>query len=508
VETIPIASSLNNSTPRSSTDDTTGQGPKRTVEVDFRELADGTLVEMIEDPHNETKSLLAIWKNGQVRYVEKLECGDQVLVPVPKDANTIRHVRLAKGTESYDSVKALLQDIIRVLHLTLELSTEQMLLLGSFVLSICFVEKLPIAPYVAFVGPPGSGKTTALRILNLLCRRSLLTTDISSAAFYELCDRMTPTLLIDETATVDNRRKLFHLLRTGTTQDFVAVRKGSTFKSYGARVVSWVELPDDAALNSRCLLISMKSCRRRDLLTPADPRILLLAERLQRQLLQFRLMNFKTLALPKISREEELQPRTRDLFRALALPLGEEKETCEALRWLLKQQEFLREVLSVYQSAVLDFLYDAIHSNPELNGLRIVALTEGVNVSLRRTGESGNLSEKRVSNILTSLHLTNRTRTNVGYVLWLDRETREEIHSLVLTHGMNTGPAPEMSARCELCQITSERSKSGETTKPIKESKRVEANCSRERRARREHGKRKTRGKPARVVPAASSRRP
>lgn len=487
-----------------SADDATIQKPKRSVEVDFCELEDGTLVELIENPHDATKSILAICENGQIRYVEKLERDNQVLVPIPKDVGVIRHVSLANATEPFDSIRNLLADIMVVLRATLELSIEQIILLASFVLSTWFVEKLPIAPYVAFVGPPGSGKTTALRVLNLLCRRSLLTADISSAAFYEACNQMTPTILIDEAATVSNRRELFHLLRAGTTQGFIAVRKNNFFKSYGARVVSWIELPDDPALNSRCILIPMKSCTRTDLLLPTDPFIVSQAKKLQRQLLQFRLKNFKTLALPKIMEKEKLQTRTRDLFRALALPLGEDKEICEVLVELLRQQESLREVLSIYQSAVLGFLYEAIHSCPEWNALSIMELTEGINAVLRQRGEPGRISEKKVSTILTSLHLTNRTRTNSGYVLWLDRQTREEIHSLARTYRLNTGPTSAMSALCELCQILGGRPTGGPTTKPIAES---EANGLRERRELREHGKRRTKRKPTRAVPATSSRR-
>jgi hypothetical protein len=43
------------STSQSSTDDPKGRETKQTVEVDFRELADGTLVETIEDPHDPTE---------------------------------------------------------------------------------------------------------------------------------------------------------------------------------------------------------------------------------------------------------------------------------------------------------------------------------------------------------------------------------------------------------------------------------------------------------------------
>ncbi len=217
-----------------------------------------------------------------------------------------------------------------------------------------------------------------MRILSLLCRRSLLTTDISSAAFYEICDRMTSTVLFDEAATVTNRRELFHLLRAGTTQGFAAIRKGNSFKSYGVRVVSWLELPDDAALSSRCILIPMKSSNRTDLLAPSDPRILQRAEKLQQQLLQFRLAKYDTLILPKVPREAELQPRTRDLFRSLALPIAEQKEYCEGICWLLKKRESLQNILSANQSAAVDYLYEIIHCNPKAGSFRIMELTESV----------------------------------------------------------------------------------------------------------------------------------
>ncbi len=497
-ETVPNASSLNYSAPESSADDATSQKSKRILEVSFSELPDGTLLEMIENPHDSAKSLLAISNNGQVRYEEKLERGNQVLVPFPKDSSIIRHVRLAKGAECYDSVEILLADIMLIFSRTLDLPWEGIFLLSCFVLSSWLVEKLPVAPYLALVGPPGCGKTSALRILSLLCRRSLLTADISSAAFYEICDRMTSTVLFDEAATVTNRRELFHLLRAGTTQGFAAIRKRNSFKSYGARAVSWLELPDDAALNSRCILITMKSSKRTDLLSPSDPRILQWTEKLQQQLLQFRFVKYNTLTLPKISREADLQPRTRDLFRSLALPIAEQKENCEGLYRLLKKRESMRNILSTNQSAALDFLYQTIHRNPEAGGFSIMNLTESLNVDLRHRGEPGRLSERKFGDILSSLDLTNRTRTNTGYVLWLDRETRKKIHSLASMYGVNAGPILEMSARCKLCQIMSERSTIDSKAKPAGERERNEVNGNREPRARRERVNRRIERKPSR----------
>jgi hypothetical protein len=81
------------------------------------------------------------------------------------------------------------------------------------------------------------------------------------------------------------------------------------------------------------------------------------------------------------------------------------------------------------------------------------------------------VSEKKLGIILTSLSLTNRTRTNAGYVLWLDLETRKEIHALARAHSAKTGPAPEVAAKCNLCQVASANSANGPTNQPVEQSR-------------------------------------
>jgi hypothetical protein len=115
------------------------------------------------------------------------------------------------------------------------------------------------------IGLPRSGKSTALKALYLVCRRGMITSDISSAAFYRACDRLTPTICIDEAATAGQKKTLFlfHLLRSGTTRQAIAFREGQSYRAFGAKIVTWTEMPNDDALNSRCTSFPCKRPRAR-----------------------------------------------------------------------------------------------------------------------------------------------------------------------------------------------------------------------------------------------------
>ena len=424
-------------------------------EVDFAELEDGTLVEMIEDPNNSANSLFAIYSNRTVHYAATVDCGDRVLVPLPRGQGIFKHVRLARGAQPCATV-ALFAGIATLILACVDMSMSDASLIAAFVMSTWFIESLSVAPYLALVGLPRSGKTTLLEVLNQVCRRPLLTADITSAAFYEVYEKLSPTLLVDETLTAGNRRELFHLLKTGTTRGSVTLRKGHSLKAFGPKVISCTELPNDAALNSRCVIIPMQETNRTNLAKATDKKILDIADALRQQLLQYRLENYHSLRLPKIEGDERLHSRTRDLYQALALPLGSNADICESLVHLFEtQQEINREPLSPASAAVLRVLYEFIHSHPQDGTWAQKKLTIGVNLSLEWLQENFRLNAHAVGRTLTSLGFTNRKRTNAGFILWLDHGTRKRIHSLAHVYAIDQESQFQkdgFSEGCDLCK--------------------------------------------------------
>jgi len=425
-------------------------------EVDFAELDDGTLVDMIEDPNNPENSLFAIYTNRTVQYAATVKREDRVLVPVPRGQGMLKHVCLPRGTQLCASPAKLFGGIVALILACVDIGTSDASLIAAFVMSTWFIESLQIAPYLALVGLPRSGKTTLLQVLNLVCRRPLLTADITSAAFYEVYEKLNPTLLVDETLTAGNRRELFHLLKTGTTRGSVTLRKGHSLKAFGPKVISCTELPNDAALNSRCVIIPMQETNRTNLAKPTDKKMLNIADVLRQQLLHYRLENYHSLRLPKVEGDERLHSRTRDLYQALALPFGNYADLCEYLVRLFEtQQEINREPLSPASAAVLRVLYEFIHSNPQNGKCAQKELTFGVNLSLESMQETFRLNAHEVGRALTSLGFTNRKRTNAGFILWLDLETRKRIHNLAYAYAIdqeNRFQEEGFVDGCELCK--------------------------------------------------------
>lgn len=427
-------------------------------EVDFAELDDGTLLELIEDPKDLSRTLLAVCENRIVHQTDKFEHNGRTFLPLRREETFLKHIRLPSGTRPYGSVRSLLHRLIDLVHRCAQIPELYDVIVASFVLSTWIVDRLAVAPYLLVVGLPQSGKTTLMQVLRLVCRRAILTADISSAAFYRACVRFTPTLLIDETGTPGNNRFLRHLLRIGSTRDVVTMRKNQTFSAYGAKVISWPEPPDDPALMTRCILIPMSETRRSDLVNPTDTRIEKLAADLRMELLQLRFDIYNSVRPPIIPGVEALRPRVRDLLGCLAAACADDSKLCEMLHTLFKLQNIVaQQPLTPPQNAVLRALFKVVHDQPASGYWRHADVTSAVAVYLQEAGEGFPLHPRKVGTILTSLGFVYRERRKNGWILYLSRSDQKRIHELAERYGIDR-PVPGCPVLpredCALCRET------------------------------------------------------
>lgn len=433
----------------------------KTVAMDFAELDDGTLVELVEDPADANNTLLAVWKDRKVEYLDELNDLGRVLKPFSRTAELLQPVRLPKRATPYQSAQVLLVALEGLISRCIAIHPKYIQVLADFVLSTWFVDRLAVAPYLAVVGLPQSGKTTLLRLLSLVCRRSLLVSDVSPTSLYKACAQFSPTILIDEAGTLSNDRVVRHLLRSGTTRDAISVKGNQILHCYGAKVMSWLEPPNDPALNSRCILIPMFETTRSGLAKPTDPEVQELASTLQAQLLQFRFENFKKLRVDPIPGDEALRPRTRDILHALSAAHPEDSKRTQALLQLLKSGEAMpQDSLSTEQNAVLRYLFSIVHLRKDMASIQTLHLTNAVNYFLRRAGEKLRLQPRKVGSVLKSLGFSNRKRTHLGWMLSIEQSDFEKIHQLAECYGIDAMSDRELVVsrqECALCRAAAKR---------------------------------------------------
>ena len=169
------------------------------IETDFWDGGDW-LLELLADENGKSALLHYRIDTGESKSVPRFETEKHVFLPAREPL--LHQVRFSRYlSRKLITPSMLFQRVDDLLVRCLDLDEDSRFLVASFVVSTWLIDCLPVAPYLALVGVPGSGKSTALRVLRLLCHRSLLTSDISSAAFYNLCTQLVPTLLIDETET-------------------------------------------------------------------------------------------------------------------------------------------------------------------------------------------------------------------------------------------------------------------------------------------------------------------
>jgi hypothetical protein len=426
--------------------------------IDFAELGDGTLAEVVEDPMNPSRTRFAIFNQGRVRFADQLEYGGEIFVPIPRSVVGFSDVKLPCGVLPYGSVKRLIGEVLAFIKYGADISISDIGVLAAFVLYSWLADRLLPAVYLSIIGLPQSGKSTLLELLSMICRQPLLVSDISEAAVFRTCHQFSPTLIIDEVEWHSSRTsRLRQLLRAGIGRASRALRIGDCSSSFGPKVFSSLEPSTDAALNSRCLQIVMAETMKRKLVKPGDPRMVSLAKDLRQMLLKFRFNSYRSIGPAPLLGAENLRPRSRDLFCSLAAPVRRSRIIVVTLSNFVKRHHdpVTREPLGPRQDALLSVLFQVLHHHPPAGSVRVKFLAETTNALLQRSGEKLALTDKATGTILSTLGFKSKCRTNQGWILWFDSDTQKRAHQLLQTHGiarLEPGTAESFAKSCSACQ--------------------------------------------------------
>ncbi len=425
------------------------------IEVDFKHLDDGRVVELVEDPADATKTKLAVFDSGKVFITDAVDYCGQHLAPIGRMTDGLDAIHLPRLPHPYQSAEAVFYRTQYLITSCVTLPDLYSLVIAAIVLNSWFADRLQPPVYLLLTGLPQSGKTTLLQTLRLLCRRPLLVSDISSAAAFDACSRFGCTLLIDENdwRADQNSRPLRKHLRAGTSKGLPTRHLRKTQHAYGMKILSAVELPDDAALRSRCIHLPMYETDRSDLRKPWDPQIVAQAEVVRGELLQFRLERYASVFPRIIAGAEKLRPRSRDLLSSLLAPLAGVELLEEFLLafFIGTHDPSTRDLLSPAQSAVVGALFEFVHVSNEVGYVRVGAVADQANRILDATGERFKVNPRKTSDLLASLGFSYRERSSRGSLVCLDQEVVSKVHKLKRNHDVQCFVSAELEAQMDIC---------------------------------------------------------
>jgi hypothetical protein len=233
---------------------------------------------------------------------------------------------------------------------------------------------------------------------------------------------------------------------------------GKSQHTFGTKILSSMELPDDAALRSRCIHVPMEESDRADLRKPWEPAVIQAADVMRGQLLRLRLERYASVCPRDIPGAEKLRPRSRDLLSSLLAPLNGEKllEDFFLAFFLQTHDPSTRDLLSPELVAVANALFEFVHLRPSAGYVQVSAVAELANALLRTSGERFILNPRKCSDLLASLGFVHRARSNQGSHLGLDKEAIAKIHGLKFKHGQDWIVAANLKTAMETCSLCKE----------------------------------------------------
>jgi hypothetical protein len=428
-----------------------------TEEVGFAELEDGSLVELVRDPHRLERTAFAVWRNRKLKITDHIKHLGRILIPPRKHDHIWRYVVLPYGVAPYNTAQDLARRIRNGIRACVNIPNPYPSLLAAFSVYTWIADLLPTAVYLLISGLPESGKTTLVDTLRLFCRRSLCVADISSAAFQQACSLISPTLMMDETEIGHGTagREARRYLRGGSSRGHVFLRRDFGGEVFGPKIICCENPPDDPALISKSIIIPMTEQDTSELKKPSDPEMVQLSREIQAQSLQFRLEKYRSIRLASVPGAERLNPRERDLLTAVAAPFAEDPHWCDLLLQSFENSgQLMKRTLPPDEAAVLDGLYAESHRSGGYRQMTVGDLAKSIFEIYKTAGQTMRLEPRAVGAILEKFGIR-RNRVNSGYMFWIHRNTRDRIHELVKKFGFNL-PLKSLelhpSITCEDCE--------------------------------------------------------
>ena len=258
----------------------------RAVVPTFGETPGKLRFEAVTDPRGIGRLTFNTWKNGEVSTTDKVSSHNADYVPAELKCDLLRAVRFPPACARFASDATLVPDLLDLFDRYSPISAEHRPIAAALVLASWCADCFHMAPCLHVTGPNWACRCL-LRVLSLVCRRSLLVGNASLSSLTALPRDFTPTLLFAQ-GHISSR--VMDTLVASNDRAMVVASGRNPLHLYGAKVFTCEDFPTHSFAMPVCVGPVRKS-----LLELSNRSADILANRFQSRLLRYRFANYSRL---------------------------------------------------------------------------------------------------------------------------------------------------------------------------------------------------------------------
>jgi hypothetical protein len=413
--------------------------------VAFKKFSNGVMIEQVLQG-GDVKFALFISQDQGIGYVDHLPDEESGLVYVPYDDELIGKgaVWLPERAEEYEDTLTLLHEIQEFIHDYVEIEAIYERLSSYYVLFTWVYDAFFNLPYLRALGDTGSGKTRLITTVGALCYKPcFMAGAITPAPIYRAIDIYGGTLVLDEADFKDSEMyaEIVKILNVGFQRDYPVIRmqqelKGFKHRAFGVfcpKLIATRERFKDDALESRCITVVMRPCRRRDIPILLSHEFAERAREIRNMLLMFRFRNLAETRPNLTLINETLEPRLNQVLVPLASIIPEQ-EFREEFSDLMEQyqREIVTDRTTKWEAEVVEALWE-MWRNESRKKCRMKEIALRVNA--KRDQEDEKMTSHRAGYIVRQKLYLSTFKERGVYVLYLE-DNQDAIEGLARRYGI------------------------------------------------------------------------
>jgi hypothetical protein len=420
------------------------QSDRPVVHTGGKVFSDGSILELTRIPNGELSFLT--WNGKSVETMGQFVRLGETFAPLRLDPTMLSWLQFPSNTADYGSTRKLFTEISGLISRTQV--DEGVVKAASYtVFATWMADFLPVAPFIWIVAPPTTAAGPFLQLMHMLCRRSLVVSEISAGQFRFLPVDLRPTLLIEVS---QQSRQVLKLLRASKRHRALIAADGKVVDAFGARIVFAPEPLRDPESAGFPLELVLPATRQYVPLMSSSEAERITAE-YQAKLLQYRILNWAKVRTPAFDLDQFTVPM-QEIAQSLAASIVDDDELQSQIVPLLKtlDREIRVDRTFLLAAIVLEVLLARCHSASG-KYFPVTDLTVDVNTLLRGRGEMLEVSPENIGWTLRALGLHTDFIPGGRKGLVLVDGVRKKIHDLAATYGVRTLRELPAKIDCPLC---------------------------------------------------------